>query len=162
MKTKILKIATIIALSVMSKTGICQVPSPIVSSGCGKGVTINNPTITVKCGECCTYNSQSGNPNTVTHKCVTAIDPYCTGTFVNGPCPECYTIIFKAANSTYNFTHAIIYVNGINKKWIFNPFAPSTSNNSNLTEHEISFTPLDGNLNGENMTELEINTIFNP
>ncbi len=154
MKNKILLLCTLFCVILMNAELKSQVPTPDYLPGCIiKQIT--GQIITFKCRNCCEYNAQSGNEETITHKCVTAQDPNCTGDFVAGRCPKCYHIIYHEATSTYPFFHAIIYAPTLNKKWRFDPNATSTTHNSNELEGIINFIPLNGNLEGDDMTSAD-------
>ncbi len=154
MKTKFHLLFALFCLIFINSKIKAQVPAPDYLPGCMLKTT-SGTTITLRCRNCCEYNAQSGNEETITHKCVTAQDPNCTGTFVAGRCPKCYFIIYHEATSMYPFFHAIIYVPTINKKWIFDPNATSTTHNSNELEGIINFIPLNGNLEGDDMTSAD-------
>jgi hypothetical protein len=153
MKTKTFLI--LVSFFTLTNTSKAQVPVPEIVVGCVTKLQ-NGQTITLKCGNCCEYNSQSGNINTITHKCLTEEDPNCTGIFLNGKCPECYFIVYQEPSPEFSFLHATIYVPALNKKWVFNPNSSSTTNTSNQFESIITFIPIDGNLNGLEMTLADI------
>jgi hypothetical protein len=152
MKNKILLLCTLFLCVILMNAKLkAQVPPPDHVLGCVQTLR-SGPIITIKCRNCCEYNAQSGNPLAIMHKCITAQDPYCTGNFVSGRCPKCYYIFYHQATSEYPFFHAIIYAPTINKKWTFDPNAPTTTHSSTELEGIINFTHLNDNADGEEMT----------
>jgi hypothetical protein len=160
MKTKFYSLILLLSISIFSIQLEAQVPNPVRVSGCFQKLTTGQ-FINIKCGNCCEYNSQANNPNTVTHKCITPADPNCTGNFISGKCPKCILIIYKEPTTRFPIFHAIIYAPLINKKWYFDPNSPNTTKSINEFEEIINFIPLDGNLEGEDMTSADFELLNN-
>jgi len=154
MKTKFYSLIVVLSISILSVQLKAQVPNPDRIAGCIQKLVLGQ-VISIKCGNCCEYNAQAGNPNTITHKCITATDPNCTGTFINGKCPKCYIIIYKEPTSRFPFFHAIIFAPTLNKKWYFDPNSANTTHYVNEFEEIINFIPLEGNLDGDDMTSAD-------
>jgi hypothetical protein len=156
MKTKMYPLIVIVCL--MCSQLKAQVPNAEIEIGCARSES-TGPIVTIGCANCCEYNATATENNAITHKCKTPTNQYCTGEFINGRCPDCYFIVHVERSNQYPFLHAIIYVPTLNKKWIFDPNAPSTSHSSNSFEGLIHFTPLDGNMNGSDLTTEDFNLI---